>query len=196
MQITIRTNFPDVRRQLEALRAEVADRATARALNRTIEQARTAMSREIRQEFAVDAKTVREKLRIKRATFKAGVLGLQAALEADGRKRSANLIRFGARMGATGLTVKIKRTGGRKRVANAFIGNKGRTVFERIPGTKMSSRRYGGKHGERIKPVQTIDVAQMFNTRRINAAVVAVMQARFPAIFQRELAFALSRFNA
>lgn len=196
MRLSITTNFPEIQRQLDALRSEVADKATARALNRTIEQARTAMSREIRQEFAIDAKTVREKLRIKRATFRAGVLGLQAALEADGRKRSANLIRFGARMGSNGLTVKIKRAGGRKRVANAFIGNKGRTVFERIPGTKMASRRYGGKHGERIKPVQTIDVAQMFNTKRINAAVVAVMQARFPAIFQRELAFALGQFNS
>jgi hypothetical protein len=195
MQLSITTNFPEVQRKLDLLGSEVAGKVAARAVNRTIEQARTAMSREIRQEFMIDARTLRERLRIKRATFYAGVLNVQAALEAPGRQRSANLIRFGARETGLGVSVKIKRSGGRKTVRGAFIGNKGRTVFERVPGTKMASRRWGGKHGETIKPVQTIDVQQMFNTKRINAAVVAVMRARFPAIFERELAFILSQFN-
>lgn len=195
MQLSITTNFPEVQRKLDLLRSDVASKAAARAVNRTIEQARTAMSREIRQEFMVDARLLRERLRIKRATFYAGVLNVRAALEAPGRQRSANLIRFGARETGIGVSIKIKRNGGRKTVRGAFIGNKGRTVFERVPGTKMSSRKWGGKHGETIKPVQTIDVQQMFNTKRINAAVVAVMQARFPAIFERELAFILSQFN-
>lgn len=154
------------------------------------------MVREIRTEYAVQASYVRDRLRIKRATFFKGVLNVEAVLDVQDKPRSANLIRFTARRTAAGVSVKIKRAGGRKVVRGAFIGNKGRTVFERIPGTRMASREKGGaKHSERIKPMQTIDVPQMFNARRINAAVMAVMRAKFPAIFERELAYALAQFN-
>lgn len=195
MRLSITHNFPEVQRAIDQLHADVAKTATTRALNKAIEQARTQMSREIRKEFVIDARFVRQRLSIKRASFYGGALMLEAALDASEKPRSANLIRFKARKTGAGVTVKIKTTGGRKVVKGAFIGNKGRTVFERVPGTRMASRKWGGKHGEKIRPVQTIDVPQMFNTRRINAAVVAAMQARFPAIFERELAFALSKFN-
>ena len=195
MRITIETNFPEVQRELQRLRQDVAKQATARALNRTIEQARTQMSREIRREYMVDTRFIGQRLRIKRATFFGGRLGLEAVLDAQDKPRSANVIRFKARKVRDGVSVKIKRRGGRQVIRNAFIGNKGRTVFSRVPGTKMASRRWAGKHGEQIEPVQTVDLPQMFNARRIKAAVVAAMEARFPAIFERELAFALSRFN-
>ncbi len=194
MRLTISTNFPQVQRALDRVRDEVGRKAAARAVNRTIEQARTAMSREIRQEYAIDARFVRDRLRIKRASFLGGVLAIDATLDAQEKPRSANVIRFAARQTAQGVSVKIKRTGARKTLRGVFIGNKGRTVFKRVPGTKMDSRQKGNQHGQRIEPVQTIDVPQMFNARRINAAVVSAMRARFPAIFERELAFALSQF--
>ncbi len=195
MKLTINTNFPQVQRALDNLREEVAAKAAARAVNATIAQAKTEMSRQIRQEYVVDARFVRERLRIKRATFFKGVLAIEAVLSADEKPRSANLIRFVARRTKAGVSVKIKRAGARKVVRGAFIGNKGRTVFERVPGTKMPSRKWGKTHGEQIKPVQTINVPQMFNARRINAAVVAAMRAKFPPIFERELAYALASFN-
>lgn len=199
MQISITTNFPEVQRQIDALRNDLAAKATARAVNRTIEQARTQMSRQIRAEFNVDAGFVASRLRIKRATFFRGLINIEATLDATAKTRSANVIRFAAKSGKRGVTVKIKRTGGRKLIAGTFIGNKGRTVFERVEGTRMQSRkpakRGTGAHQQQIRPVQTINVPQMFTTKRINAAVVAAMQARFPAIFEREVAFLLSAFN-
>lgn len=197
MRLTITTNFPEVAASLRTLHEDVARTVTARALNRAIEQARTQMSREIRQEFAVDARFVRERLSITKASLRAGAMYLEAALDAREKPRSANLIRFKARKVADGVTVIIKRGGGRKLVRNAFIGNKGRTVFARVPGTTMRSRSASGGalRRQQIKPVQTIDVPQMFTARRINAAVRAAMLARFPAIFEHELAYALSRFN-
>lgn len=195
MRLSIQTNFPDVQRALDVVRREVAERALARSLNRAIEQARTQMGREIRSQYMVDSRFIRERLRIKRASLFGGVLSLEAVLEAQEKPRSANLIRFGARQTAEGVSVKIKRAGARRLVRGAFIGNKGRTVFERVPNTRMGSRKWGKQHGQKIKPVQTIDVPQMFNARRIKAAVVNAMQQRFPAIFQRELAFALTQFN-
>ena len=195
MRLSIKTNFPEVQRKLDTLRGDVATQVTARALNKAIEQARTQMSKEIRAEYVVTATYVRERLRIKKASMYGAGLMLEAYLDAQDKPRSANLIRFTAKQTALGVTVKIKRTGGRKSLPGAFIGNKGRTVFTRVPGTRMKSRKKANAHGQQIRPLQTIDVAQMFNARRINAAVVAALQAKFPAIFERELAYAMSRFS-
>lgn len=181
MQISVRTNFPEVAAELGRLQAGLASQVLARSLNRTIEQAKTEMSRQIRLEFNISAAYVRERLSIKRAFAAAGQFSLSAELRGGGKRRSANVIAFGARESGNGVSVLIKR-GQRKVIKGAFIGNKGRTVFARV-----------GRERLPIKPVQTIDVAQMFNTRRINAAVQAAMLAKFPAIFERELAYALSR---
>lgn len=209
--MSITTNFPDVQRQLDRLRDDVARRVSVRAVNRTIEIARTEMGREIRKEYAVDAAYVRERLAIRRAAFKGGQLGMQARLFVGSTRRSANLIRFvekfvslaqarkrmaagaGSTMTLRGggqvakaleLRFKIKRSGPKQVIKGAFIGNKGRTVFIRE-----------GRKRLPIRPLQTIDVAQMFNTRRINDAVVKALQTRFPEVFERELRFALGRFR-
>jgi len=177
MKLSIETNFKDVARQLKTLQADIASKATASALNKTVAQAKTAMGREITSEFNISAADVREKLRIKRATARGGLVNIEAVLEAatkNGRGRGLNLIRFlerstslaqARKRGKAGtlnqLHVQIKRTGGRKALPGAFIGNKGRTVFVRV-----------GKERLPIKALTTIDVAQMFNTKRINAKVV------------------------
>jgi hypothetical protein len=199
VNLSIQADFSDIQRRLDALQQDIGDRALARAVNRTIEQAKTDMSREIRQEFVMSADQVRQQLRIERASFKGGRLTIQAALIA-GRKngRSQNVIRFvekktslaaGRKRAKAGtqsqVFVKIKRTGGFKPLgAKAFIGNKGRTVFERVGPGRLP-----------IKPVRTIDVAQMFNTKRIRSAVIRKMQTKFPEIFAHEVQFYLQKFG-
>ena len=184
MQISIRTNFPDVAAELGRLQSAVASQVLARSLNRTMDQAKTDMSRRIRAEFNLSAAYVRDRLSIKRAFAAGGQFSLSAELRGGGKRRSANVIIFGARKVPEGVSVLIRK-GQRKTIKGAFIGNKGRTVFRRV-----------GKARLPIEPVQTIEVAQMFNTRRINAAVQAAMLAKFPAIFERELAYAMSRIKA
>lgn len=214
MLISISTNFTDVQRRLDQLHEGVRGTALASAINKTLEQAKTAMIRGITSEFEVKASYVRERLRVVRASKKGGLFSIEGSLRGGSdRKRSANIIAFVERSvtlaqarkrrrdGTLGqLFVKIKKAGGKKVVRGkygqgAFIGNKGRTVFERVPGTKMGGRKWGGKHGEQIVPVQVIDVGQMFNARRINSVVVASMKAKFPAIFEREARFFTNRFN-
>ena len=185
MKITITQNFPEVQRQLDKLREDVAKQATARAINRTLEQARTAMSREIRAEFNIPARKVNDALRVNRASFRDGLFRIEGSLESPTKRgRSLNLINFDARQTSKGVTVKVKKGGPRKLIPGAFIANDGRTVFRRV-----------GKSRLPIKALQTIDVAQMFNTRRINAKVVQVMKERFPTIFEREVKFYTDRFN-
>lgn len=183
--VDIKHDFPSVGRKLDAMRTEVAERALAGALTRTAQQAKTAMSREIRSEFTISAAKVNAALRVRGASFKSGVFSMSASLESPAKRfRSLNVINFAARQTARGVTVKIKKTGGRKLLRSAFIGNKGRTVFVRE-----------GKDRLPIKAVQTIDVAQMFNTRRINRKVVQFMGEKFGQIFEREARYWTGRFN-
>jgi hypothetical protein len=187
MRLSITTNFPDVAKALQTLQADVAKQATARALNATVAQAKTAMSREIRAEFVMTAKTVNESLRISRAVASGGRFNLEASLSSisERGRRSLNLARFNALQTAKGVTFKVKRNGPRKLIPGAFLINKGKTVMIRV-----------GKKRLPIKGLQTINVSQMFNTRRINAKVIKVIEDRFPVIFAREAKFYTDRFNA
>lgn len=210
MLISIKTNFPEVQRSLDRLQSGVREQALVSAINKTLDQAKTAMVRGITSEFNVKAAYVRERLRVIRASKKGGPFTIVGTLQGGSdRKRSANIIAFVERSTSLAqakkrkkagtlnqLFVKIKRGSGAKPLKDAFIGNKGRTVFKRVPGTKMASRsRWSGSAAEQIAPVQVIDVGQMFNTRRINSVVVNTMKAKFPQVFAREAAFYVNRFN-
>jgi len=199
MQISIKTNFPDVQRLLESMNKDVANKALASALNKTVAQAKTAMSREIRAEFNMSASKVGESLQITKARAGGGRVHLEASLQSPSKRgRSLNLINFMERSvsmatarkrGKAGtlnqLFVQIKKAGGKKGLKSAFIGNKGRTVFVRT-----------GKARLPIKALQTIDVAGMFNTKRINTKVLAMIETKFPELFVNEAKFFTDRFNA
>lgn len=185
MKFTIKTNFPEVQRQIEQLHRDVAGKAVVGAVNKTLAQAKTAMSKEIRAEFNIPAVKVGAALRVNKATFRNGLLRIEGSLESPSKRgRSINLINFSARQTARGVTFKVKKSGPRKTLRGAFIANQGRTVFQRV-----------GKSRLPIKALQTIDVAQMFNTKRINLRVVKFMETKFPAVFAHEAKFYLDRFN-
>ena len=196
MQINIKTNFPDITKQLAVLHSDVRTKSLTSAVNKTIEQAKTQMVREITSEFNVQAAYVRDRLSIKRATFKAGALGIEATLLGGG-KRSANLIRFMERFVSLAqarkrakagdlaqLRFKIRKTGGMRMIKGAFIGNQGRTVFIRTTDKRLP-----------IKALSTVDVPGMFNTKRINSKVVTAIKDKFPAIFEREAAYFINKFK-
>jgi hypothetical protein len=199
MRMDIKTNFPEVQRSLRQLHGELRSKVLATAVNRTLEQGRTVVARDIVSEYRVTSAYVKERLRLRRASFKGGVFGIVGELIAGGRKgRSANLIAFvskaqrvagGGKRRKDGtqaqLSFQVRKSGGKKVITGAFIGNKGRTVFIRK-----------GKERLPIKGLYTIDVAQMFNQKRINARLIGFIRTKFPEVFAREAKFALSRFNA
>lgn len=182
--ISIKTNFPEVARALDKLSGDIGNRAMVRAMNKTIDQGKTEMSRGISKEFRISVGAAKERLSVTRASAKKGNLRFEATLEATrrGKGRSMNLIAFKTvdarrtKKGMTQIKFQVKRGGGRKSITGAFIGNKGRTMFIRT-----------GKSRLPIAAVNTIDVPQMFNTRRINDVVRQAMLTRFQANFDREL---------
>lgn len=185
MQLSIKANFPQVQAKLRTLQSDLADTVAARTVNKTLDQARTAMAREITSEFNVTSTYVKQRLSITRASARGGLVRLTAELRGgDGKRRSANVIAFAARQTARGVSVKIKRAGGRKVIDHAFIGNAGRTVFKRRGDKRLP-----------IDPVRTIDVPQMFNSKRVSAAVLRIIEQKMPGIFEHELQFALSKWG-
>lgn len=183
--IDIKHSFPKFMAEMDAVRKDIADRATVRALNTTIRQGEAEMAREISRAYRIKQATVRERLSTRPARKVGGAFKLEVVLEATkrGKGRSMNLIAFhtgGGRRLKSGerqqLKFQIRRDGGRKQITGAFIGNKGRTVFIRE-----------GKGRLPIKALNTIDVVQMFNVKSINAAVQQLMLDRFEANWRREL---------
>lgn len=213
MKVQVDFDYSKVVSWVDTLSGNVVDMAKASALNKIAEQAKTQMTREITKEYAVTASYVRERLRVKRASAAAQRFIMEASLAAvaPGDRRAANLIRFvektvtmaaarqrrkageggtqtlrggGVVNKALELRFKIKRSGPKKLIKGAFIGNKGRTVFIREGSKRLP-----------IKALQTIDVPQMFNAKRINAVVVEMIQAKLPALMERELKFYLDKYS-
>ena len=180
---------------LKEVPRDLQDKVMANALNKVAGQARTRMVRHITTEFDIRRSAVSAQVDLRRA--RAGK-NLEVRIEAFGRRRkgrSMNVIRFlersvtfaeakRRRKGGTlrELRFKIKRAGGRRTIAGAFIGNKGRTVFRRRGNERFP-----------IDPVMTIDVPQMFNTRRINTRVLAFIREQFPAMVERDIQDYLGR---
>lgn len=185
MRIDIRHNFPDVIKKLDTLRDDIARQATSRALNTTIAQAKTSMSREIRQEFMITASKINQSLRINKANAYKGEVRMQASLESPAKRgRSLNVAAFGARQTKKGVSIKIKRNGPRHLIPGAFMINDGKTVMIRVGPKRLP-----------IKAIQTIDVGQMFNTKRINTKVQRFMFDKFPSLFDREVKYYTEKFN-
>ena len=187
MKFTLTHNFPEVQRALNSLKQDIALKATASALNKTVAQAKTAMSKEIRAEFVLPASTVSQSLRVSRARAARGTASMDVSLSSVSRpgKRSLNLAHFNAKQTSKGVSFKVRRDGPRKVIPGSFLINGGKTVMIRT-----------GKGRLPIRALQTIDVAQMFNTKRINAKVLGMINAKLPTIFANEVRFFTDRFNA
>jgi len=196
----VKTNIQDTIKKLEEMQRGLGDKAARSAVNKCADQAKTQMSRLIREDYNISAALLRERL-VVRKSFRSDGMRISAALignpNAGGKGRSMNVIHFlersvsmaeakRRRRGGTldQLHFKIKRQGGKVRIPGAFIANAGRTVFQRE-----------GKGRLPIKPVQTIGIPQMFNTKKNRTAIVAWINANLPRIMDHEVQHYLRTFR-
>jgi hypothetical protein len=197
--LTIKQDFKGVQNQLNGLQFKVQQKVVSAALNKVGAKAKTEMTRAITSEFNIKADEVRSTLRISKA--KRNIANWVVVLDPfalSRRGRSFNLIRFversvtlaeGRRRAKQGiqnqLQFQIKKARGRVRVGGAFIATNKRTggtaVFRRTGNARFP-----------IEAVQTIDVKQMFNTKRINQRVLQVIRRELPIEFNRAIKAALS----
>lgn len=217
MQLSLSADFKDVKRRLDVLSTEMQQRVASAALNKVAPKARTAMARQITSEFKITQSEVRPRLRIKPATR--SIDGWYVIIDPFGTTRgraakgtTLNLIRFVeksislaeakrrmrngeggtyqlnknvTRRKALQLRFQVKRGGKKFTLDGAFIATSRKTggtaVFTRV-----------GKERFPIEAKQTIDVPQMFNTRRIQAEVLKVIRRELPIEFNRAIKAAMS----
>jgi hypothetical protein len=184
--------FDRILKNIQALPGELQNKTLNAALNKTAASARVEMTRAITSTYNIKSNQVRNALDIRRAATKHKMLtAILRAFGSSKRKgRSLNLIHFienkvslaeGRRRKKSGthnaLRFKIKKTGGLKMIDGAFIGNKGRTVFVRE----------GGVTRLPIRPLQVIDVPQMFTNQKLNQRVIAKIHRQLPVEVDRAI---------
>lgn len=195
VQITIKTDFRDIQRQLDALPMNLQSRVIPAALNKVAAKANTEMTRAITSEFNLKSIEVRGMLKLRRAERK--LEKWFATLEPVATSRrggSYNMIRFmeksvslaeAKRRKKNGtqnqLQFQVLKQGGKKTITGAFIANNGRTVFVRV-----------GKDRLPIRAVQTIGIGQMFNTRRIQSRVLDRINNELEVEFERAIKAAVN----
>lgn len=185
MRLTIKADVSGALRQLD-LTQQAIRRSAVDALNRTAEQARTESVRDITGTFNLQSSFVRERIEIRKATFRGE--RLEAALVVQGKDRSFNLIRFAERRvslaegkrrrkaGRVGVYVKVKKSSGYELVPGAFIGNQGRTVFRRIDKARLP-----------IEPLQSIGVGQAMISDVGRRKLDELVRSRFPENMRQQL---------
>lgn len=194
--LKIKTDFKDLQKKIKDTPASIQKKIIPAALNKVIAKANTEMVRAITSEFNIKSEEVRENLRVSKARSVGG--NWQASLDPNvkaRRGRGFNLVRFaekkvslaeGRRRKKAGtqndLRFQIKKGSSGKIIKGAFLGNNGRTVFARI-----------GKERLPIKALTTIDVPQMFNTKRISKRVIDRINAEMIVEFDRAINLQLSK---
>jgi Prophage minor tail protein Z (GPZ) len=203
VNINVSSNIARVKATVTALSEGIETRAIVRALNRAGDQAMTEASRLIRAEYNIKANTLRKQMKVRArarpgsATYVIRVFG--------GR---IPLIEFGARgTRSRGVSVRVKKGGGRERIARAFIakmksGHIG--VFARVKqlGKLKAEFRYG--KGSRITrrgsdlPIQelySLDTPTMFMRPNIQRAVGAKVRESFEKNFADQIKLLQGRYG-
>lgn len=93
-------------------------RAVVRAANRTLTGARAEASKSLRKRVNLKAGTIKDQMR----TYKASTARPAARIEVP--YSPISLKRYGARQVRSGLSVRVLKTGGRKRIKSGFIVDK------------------------------------------------------------------------
>jgi hypothetical protein len=197
--LTIRLDDKPVREMLKGLASSVKEQVMREAVNKAAAKGNTEMKRRISREFNLKVGEAGNQLDVIKARkgFAAVTATILALPKRKGR-RSRNVIEF--------LERKVTLAEARRRMKSGTLSvmryeiRRGRKVT--IPGSFVVTANRGtfvaqrvGKARLPIKSVQTIDVPQMFNTRRITQEVVRKIRDDFlPLEVQRAIGYALKRY--
>lgn len=176
--VDVRTDVNALVLTLRDLKQQTIDGATVRALNRTATTVRAEAARLIREEYNLKVGTIKDQIRIERATRQR----LAAKVIASGRP--IPLIEFSPNQTRDGVTVKVKQS--RKLIRHAFIA----TMPSGHQGVYIR-RGFGNDRAPRLPIDQlfSISLPVAFTRKQILKALVDVVRRRFPEAFRQEARF-------
>lgn len=187
MKFSHTTNIQDVLRDLDAAKQEMRP-AVVRALNRTIERVKVRAAREVRAAgYKLKISDIKSAIRLSRAS--------SGRLRADaiGSGRPIDLVKYGARQTAAGVTVDV--LNGRKVVAHAFVAtlpSGARQVLVRVPGAKH--KKVTGKGGSRwealpVKKLYGPSIPDGLANKAVARALEELIDASFAPTLAHESAW-------
>lgn len=188
MQLDIKLDIEDVKRQLSGIRDQAIDKAAVQALNRVIKSTESASVKTIAKETGIKPqRKVRERLKIIKATR----FRQSATLDARAAK-GFNMIEFmtpsqrkvGAYKKQKGI--KARRKGRLKVHEGAFVG-RGKNSGKLLVFTRRASGKLVGVPGYPIKTA--------FIQKHIEKAMRQTAAKRWPIEFNRAIQFQLRKFR-
>lgn len=197
MTVSVKTNIDVVLARLTGFKADVVEKAIPRALNRTVSQGRTAISRELRSEgYNFSVSEIKQAIGIVKATASRHVATLKV------RRRIKSLLDFSAVDTKDGVRVKIK--GSAKVIKGAFIAQRlngssgvyiedkaaGKIILRRKKQYKRGSR--GGWHDFPVRKLYGPSVGGVYANERVQATMTRVLSELFAARLKHEIQY-LSR---
>ena len=199
LKLAIKVNTKPVEKMLAGLSDAIKGNAIREAVNKAAAKGNTEMKRRIKDEFNLPAGEIGNHLDVVKAGNRFGAITATIlALPKRRGRRARNVIEF--------LERKVTLAEARKRLKSGtrnvmrYEIRRGRKVT--IPGSFIVTANRGtfvaqrvGKARLPIQSVQTIDVPQMFNTKRINREVVRKLEQEFlPQEIDRAIQYALKRY--
>ncbi len=183
ISIDVQLDAREVRLQLDRLHTDVVDTVMARALNRAMVSVRASVTRAIRTELPLSARSVKNRLGIRRADRANLVATIRVGKDYD-----PSLSRFSPRWQqrqAGGASIKLPR-GGRATVLGAFVGPTtwgGVGVYKRL-----TARRYPIKY-LRASDAGLPTLRAAFIRAAADSSVQRLAVTRFRTEYERELRF-------
>lgn len=201
MKVDIRSNTKEIVAQIGADQKAIT-KAQVQAINRTADRLWTQTGREIRKEYNVTLRGVRQASRVKKANK--GTRFPRAEVIYTGKP--INLVEFGAkaknpwnepgrkrkRQRGGGVTVKVKHAGGRKLIKGAFIA----TIKGGQNAGKKGVFRRTGEARYPIRFLPSLSIPSMVGARAIERATMIFAGKRYSIEFEAALRNQLRRSRA
>lgn len=182
--LQVKLDIDPVLRSLDRLGVQLAEKAITRSLKRTINSVKVDASRKVRGELNLKAKRVNQALAVRRVHK--GALQAELAI----RSQPVPLSRYGARQTARGVSVKIKRQGGRKVLRGTFLAmtkSEHVGVFARRGAARLP---IGGPK-RRQDQFYSTSVAQFLDDERVLSQIGEAAQEKFTKELSSQVDFLL-----
>lgn len=178
IELRMSSNSKSAMADIEAIIEGIQDKATLRAINRTVDAIATQANREVRKVYKINAAVVAKTISKQKAFMKQAVM--RGAVTFKGR--GLNLVDFTARQTKKGVSVQVTVAGGRKTIPGTFIAtntaNGFRGVFRRVGVSRYP-----------IKNLRSISVPQAVRNEAVDAAIRKVADSTFKKTFDQQMAF-------
>ena len=181
-------------KKLDQLSEQVRDKALVSAINKTADQTRNFAVKKIRAEYMLTSGDAKAKIRI----MKASKNYLSATVYSFKKHGGMLLTKYSVRMTKKGMSVKVKKAGGRKIISKAFVTPSG-IPFQRTGVNHYPTKGYWAGRAimrEKLKSLYGPSISDIFDTKEMYKDLTKFASDTLVKTFLSELRYYTNRtFN-